>query len=48
MAGPEDIEPIRTPIRGGTGSSRLNAIGLPTLNIFAGGPRRGRSERSTG
>jgi tripeptide aminopeptidase len=33
----EGIEPIRTPIRGGTDGSRLSAMGLPTPNIFAGG-----------
>jgi di/tripeptidase len=47
MAGPEGIEPIRTPVRGGAESSRLSAIGLPTLIIFAVGPRRCRSERNT-
>lgn len=33
----EGIEPVRTPIRGGTDGSRLSAMGLPTPNIFAGG-----------
>ncbi len=33
----EGIEPIRTPIRGGTDGSMLSAKGLPTPNIFAGG-----------
>jgi tripeptide aminopeptidase len=33
----EGIEPIRTPIRGGTDGSRLSAMGLPTPNVFAGG-----------
>ncbi|MEJ7783308.1 MAG: peptidase T [Solirubrobacteraceae bacterium] len=33
----EGIEPIRTPIRGGTDGSRLSAMGLPTPNLFAGG-----------
>ena len=33
----EGIEPIRTPIRGGTDGSMLSARGLPTPNIFAGG-----------
>jgi tripeptide aminopeptidase len=30
------IEPILTPIRGGTDGSRLSYMGLPTPNIFAG------------
>lgn len=33
----EGIEPIQTPIRGGTDGSQLSAMGLPTPNIFAGG-----------
>jgi tripeptide aminopeptidase len=33
----EGIEPLRTPIRGGTDGSRLSAMGLPTPNIFTGG-----------
>jgi tripeptide aminopeptidase len=33
----EGIEPIRTPIRGGTDGSRLSERGLPTPNIFDGG-----------
>jgi tripeptide aminopeptidase len=33
----EGIEPIRTPIRGGTDGSQLSAMGLPTPNLFAGG-----------
>jgi tripeptide aminopeptidase len=33
----EGIEPLRTPIRGGTDGSLLSAKGLPTPNIFAGG-----------
>ena len=33
----EGIEPIRTPIRGGTDGSRLSAMGLPTPNLFTGG-----------
>ena len=33
----EGIEPLRTPIRGGTDGSRLSAMGLPTPNLFAGG-----------
>ncbi|MEA2475556.1 MAG: tripeptide aminopeptidase [Thermoleophilaceae bacterium] len=33
----EGIEPVRTPIRGGTDGSRLSEMGLPTPNIFAGG-----------
>ncbi len=31
-----NIEPILTPIRGGTDGSRLSYMGLPTPNIFAG------------
>ena len=30
------IEPILSPIRGGTDGSRLSFMGLPTPNIFAG------------
>jgi tripeptide aminopeptidase len=30
------IEPIETPIRGGTDGSRLSFMGLPTPNLFAG------------
>jgi tripeptide aminopeptidase len=33
----EGIEPVRTPIRGGTDGSRLSEKGLPTPNIFTGG-----------
>jgi tripeptide aminopeptidase len=33
----EGIEPLRTPIRGGTDGSRLSEMGLPTPNIFDGG-----------
>jgi tripeptide aminopeptidase len=33
----EGIEPVRTPIRGGTDGSILSARGLPTPNIFTGG-----------
>jgi tripeptide aminopeptidase len=33
----EGIEPLRTPIRGGTDGSRLSEMGLPTPNIFTGG-----------
>ena len=33
----EGIEPVRTPIRGGTDGSRLSEMGLPTPNIFDGG-----------
>jgi tripeptide aminopeptidase len=33
----EGIEPLRTPIRGGTDGSRLSQMGLPTPNIFTGG-----------
>jgi tripeptide aminopeptidase len=33
----EGIEPLRTPIRGGTDGSLLSAMGLPTPNIFTGG-----------
>jgi tripeptide aminopeptidase len=33
----EGIEPLRTPIRGGTDGSRLSERGLPTPNIFDGG-----------
>jgi tripeptide aminopeptidase len=33
----EGLEPIRTPIRGGTDGSRLSAMGLPTPNLFTGG-----------
>lgn len=31
-----NIEPIMSPIRGGTDGSRLSLMGLPTPNIFAG------------
>ena len=34
---PEGLEPIRTPIRGGTDGSVLSARGLPTPNLFTGG-----------
>jgi tripeptide aminopeptidase len=33
----EGVEPLRTPIRGGTDGSRLSELGLPTPNIFTGG-----------
>ncbi|MGI8571818.1 MAG: peptidase T [Solirubrobacteraceae bacterium] len=33
----EGIEPLRSPIRGGTDGSRLSEMGLPTANIFTGG-----------
>ena len=33
----EGIEPVKTPIRGGTDGSQLSAKGLPTPNIFTGG-----------
>jgi tripeptide aminopeptidase len=33
----EGIEPVRTPIRGGTDGSLLSEMGLPTPNIFTGG-----------
>jgi tripeptide aminopeptidase len=33
----EGIEPVNTPIRGGTDGSILSARGLPTPNIFTGG-----------
>lgn len=33
----EGLEPIETPIRGGTDGSQLSAMGLPTPNVFAGG-----------
>jgi tripeptide aminopeptidase len=33
----EGIEPMRTPIRGGTDGSRLSQMGLPTPNVFTGG-----------
>jgi tripeptide aminopeptidase len=33
----EGLEPVRTPIRGGTDGSRLSAMGLPTPNLFTGG-----------
>ncbi|MDO8210525.1 peptidase T [Conexibacter sp. CPCC 206217] len=33
----EGIEPLRTPIRGGTDGSLLSARGLPTPNLFTGG-----------
>ena len=33
----EGLQPIRTPIRGGTDGSRLSEMGLPTPNIFTGG-----------
>lgn len=31
------VEPVETPIRGGTDGSRLTEMGLPTPNIFTGG-----------
>jgi tripeptide aminopeptidase len=33
----EGLEPLRTPIRGGTDGSRLSEMGLPTPNVFTGG-----------
>jgi tripeptide aminopeptidase len=33
----EGIDPIRTPIRGGTDGSRLSEMGLLTPNLFTGG-----------
>ena len=33
----EGIEPVRTPIRGGTDGSKLSEMGLPTPNLFTGG-----------
>ncbi|HEY8584937.1 MAG TPA: peptidase T [Capillimicrobium sp.] len=33
----EGIEPVRTPIRGGTDGSLLSSRGLPTPNLFTGG-----------
>jgi tripeptide aminopeptidase len=33
----EGIEPVRTPIRGGTDGSMLSEKGLPTPNLFTGG-----------
>jgi tripeptide aminopeptidase len=33
----EGLEPVRTPIRGGTDGSQLSARGLPTPNVFTGG-----------
>jgi tripeptide aminopeptidase len=33
----EGIEPVRTPIRGGTDGSILSRMGLPTPNLFTGG-----------
>jgi tripeptide aminopeptidase len=33
----EGLEPVRTPIRGGTDGSNLSAKGLPTPNLFTGG-----------
>jgi tripeptide aminopeptidase len=33
----EGIEPVRSPIRGGTDGSRLSEMGLPTPNMFTGG-----------
>jgi tripeptide aminopeptidase len=33
----EGLEPVRTPIRGGTDGSVLSARGLPTPNLFTGG-----------
>jgi tripeptide aminopeptidase len=33
----EGVEPVRTPIRGGTDGSLLSAMGLPTPNLFTGG-----------
>ena len=33
----EGLEPVRTPIRGGTDGSIISAMGLPTPNLFTGG-----------
>jgi tripeptide aminopeptidase len=33
----EGVEPVRTPIRGGTDGAILSAMGLPTPNLFTGG-----------
>jgi tripeptide aminopeptidase len=33
----EGLQPVRTPIRGGTDGSRLSERGLPTPNLFTGG-----------
>jgi tripeptide aminopeptidase len=33
----EGLDPVRTPIRGGTDGSLLSAMGLPTPNLFTGG-----------
>jgi tripeptide aminopeptidase len=33
----EGLDPVRTPIRGGTDGSLLSEMGLPTPNIFTGG-----------
>jgi tripeptide aminopeptidase len=33
----EGIDPVRTPIRGGTDGSLLSSMGLPTPNLFTGG-----------
>lgn len=33
----EGLDPVRSPIRGGTDGSQLSAKGLPTPNIFTGG-----------
>ncbi len=33
----EGIEPLRTPIRGGTDGAKLSEMGLPTPNLFTGG-----------
>ena len=35
----EGIEPLRTPIRGGTDGSLLSSMGLPTPNLFTGGQK---------
>ena len=32
-----NVEPVKTPIRGGTDGSRLTELGIPTPNIFTGG-----------
>ena len=32
-----EVEPVLTPIRGGTDGSRLTEMGIPTPNIFTGG-----------
>ena len=39
------VEPVFSPIRGGTDGSRLTELGIPTPNIFTGGHNfHGRAE----